>query len=946
MLHIFQYGIVGCSEEKELDVPEYTYCLHGENLECPKEEIPEDYDEGCANCTDYIKREPSKTGCPEYHTCAQIGKFYTPPPKSGQYKLAIIFDSPVPNFEICKEDTPGGSPDHHSYIRRLLELGISGDEIYVGYAIKCPLRGAKAPSKVMKACRLHILKELEIIQPKCVLLVGAEALKTVTGRTAITADEGKILNNLSFPEGTLKEQGPIFTAIRHPSSFNHIKEQHRDYATRDRILEKVVHYTEIWERQNFQGDFVLVDDLEKLKKFEEEIVKHEEVAIDIETTSLCIMGNDARTLCVSFTWEKDQATVIPWDHRDVLPGGKQEIPIEIHEKIKSVATGIIETTKFKWVTHNGKYDMSFLRCRGTNVQYPFFDTMLAHYIAVTEELGTHGLKELAWIETKDRGGYEENLEQYLNGAEKIEGISQDSYENIPLDILWRYNAIDTVVTWELFLKYKPLIEAEEKWKFMFYKILMEATASLGEIEERGVLIDSERVEVAKVKYHTRLDELEQELSAFPAIKEYEEEVYQKKLKEFNDFLLEKPKSRKKAPVKQSINFNSTTDLKDLFFNKLGLKAFKTTDKKKVKKVVTEADQPDLYKKLSVDKESLDYMAQENEIPKLLLEQRALRKLVTTYVDPALEHWVQSDGRVHASHKLHGTVTSRIAVADPNLQNLPSKYKDVKGFFIPTDCRNGGMIVQLDFSQAELRVLACYSKDKTLIDAYAHDRDVHSEVAALVLKKSIEEVTKDDRTIAKGVNFGLIYGRSPDSLAEEFGMSKAEAKLFVDTYFAKMPRVKSWTEQQKRYAKNHGFVVTKFGFRRRLRGIWNTQKKEIRSACERQAQNAPIQGTSAMFTIYVLSQIHRRLKDEGLQSRLMLTVHDSIVADVYSGELEKVSDIMLEEANKNHFPILSEEEKEQSEEWALEWQVIPMKGELEVGYDYGHLFPLEELLADD
>ena len=272
--------------------------------------------------------------------------------------------------------------------------------------------------------------------------------------------------------------------------------------------------------------------------------------------------------------------------------------------------------------------------------------------------------------------------------------------------------------------------------------------------------------------------------------------------------------------------------------------------------------------------------------------------------------------------LFGTVTSRLSCGSPNLQNIPTKEKIIKNFFIPTD--PNGFFVQLDLSQMELRILAIVSQEPFLLKAYKEGRDVHSEVAALLLNKKLEDVTEEERYKAKTLNFGIIYGMSPKKLAAETGMTKEEATNFIDDYYKKLPNIKRWKNATITYAQDHRYVKTLFGFKRRLYNILHSIDAE-RASAERKATNMPIQGTAGMYTLYCLCLIHDLFKEKNLKSKIVVTVHDSLGIDTFDKELEKVISIAQEKLEDKHF----------------KWQTVPIKADVEVGPNWGEQIKLKD-----
>jgi DNA polymerase-1 len=292
-------------------------------------------------------------------------------------------------------------------------------------------------------------------------------------------------------------------------------------------------------------------------------------------------------------------------------------------------------------------------------------------------------------------------------------------------------------------------------------------------------------------------------------------------------------------------------------------------------------------------EVLQQLRNKHEIVADILEHRGLKKLIGTYIDALPKLINPRTGHIHTSFNQTITATGRLSSSDPNLQNIPIRGEDgkeIRKAFIPEP---GCLFFSADYSQIELRVMAHLSKDENMVEVFREGKDLHAATAANIYKKPIEEVTRDERTKSKRANFGIIYGITVFGLAERLDIPRDEAKMLIDGYFATFPEVHDYMEKSKEIARKQGYVTTLFGRRRYLPDI-NSANSVVRGFAERNAINAPIQGTAADIIKVAMIHIFQRFKAEGIKSKMILQVHDELNFSVYPDEKEKVEHIVLEE----------------------------------------------------
>ena len=331
-----------------------------------------------------------------------------------------------------------------------------------------------------------------------------------------------------------------------------------------------------------------------------------------------------------------------------------------------------------------------------------------------------------------------------------------------------------------------------------------------------------------------------------------------------------------------LNVNSARQLGEVLFGKMRI-----TDKPKMTKT----------KQYSTDEEYLQSFAGKHPIVDNILTYRGVKKLLSTYVEALPQLINPVTGRIHTSYNQAVTATGRLSSTNPNLQNIPVRDdmgRRIREAFVPSDEEH--VLLSADYSQVELRLMAHLSGDEQLVDAFKQGADIHSATAAKLYHKSIEEVTSDERRKAKTANFGIIYGISAFGLSQRLDIPRGEAKELIEGYFATYPQVKEYMDKAIAEAKERGYVVTAFGRRRYLHDI-TSRNAVARGVAERNAINAPIQGSAADIMKLAMIEIHRRFKAEGIESKMILQVHDELNFSVYPEEKEKVQQIVIEEMEK-------------------------------------------------
>ena len=496
---------------------------------------------------------------------------------------------------------------------------------------------------------------------------------------------------------------------------------------------------------------------------------------------------------------------------------------------------LMENEKIAKIGQNIKFDVMMLRAAGVEVRGTKYDTMILHYLLDPES--RHNMNVLA--------------QRYLNYSPiEIEtligrGAKQLTMDMIAVDRVAEYAAEDADVTLQLKHALWPKV-CEAGLQYLYAQIEEPMIDVLADMEWTGVRIDSAALAEYQVELQKELADLEW------------------KIRELAD--------------EPTLNVNSSRQLGEVLFAKLRI-----DPKPRMTKT----------KQFRTDEEYIQSLANRHPIVELILEYRGVKKLLSTYVE-ALPALINSrTGHIHTSYNQAVTATGRLSSANPNLQNIPirdERGRRIRAAFIPSD--GDHLLLSADYSQVELRLMAHLSDDESLIEAFRKGQDIHSATAARLFHEDLQSVTSEQRRRAKTANFGIIYGISAFGLAQRLDIARTEAKEIIEGYFASYPKVKEYMDRAAEQARNEGFVSTIFGRRRYLNDI-NSRNAVARGVAERNAINAPIQGSAADIMKLAMVEMYRRMRAAGLRSRMILQVHDEIVIDLYRPEQEQVAKIVVE-----------------------------------------------------
>jgi DNA polymerase-1 len=521
--------------------------------------------------------------------------------------------------------------------------------------------------------------------------------------------------------------------------------------------------------------------------------------------------------------------------------GWNNLPLE---KALSALREPLTNPRIGKIAHNAKYDYIVLARHGVTVTPLTFDTMLAEFILDPSSRNL-GLKNLA----QARLGEEMTHIEDLIGK----GKKQISMAEVAVESVAQYAAADAEVT----LRLLPILQTELKrvnGEKLLTEIDLPLTPVLAEMEMEGVLLDLPFFKEMSNELAKRLAEIERQIFAM---------------------------------VGKTFNVNSTQQLSDVLFNTLGLQPPDPTNKTASGHYSTAAG-------------VLELLKGKHPVVDLVLEHRELSKLKSTYLD-ALPPAVDANGRVHTSYSQVGAVTGRLSSNNPNLQNIPIRTetgRKVRNGFI---AGQGNVLLSVDYSQIELRIVAHMAQDEAMLAAFRAGEDIHATTAAAIYGVSPEAVTKEMRRHAKAINFGLIYGMSAFGLTRSTELTLAEAEAFVKTYFEKFPGVKKYLDGIRKQAAEQGYVETLLGRRRYFPALQGRQNVQMKNREEREAINAPIQGTAADIMKIAMLKIPPALKEAGLKAKMLLQVHDELVLECPQEELKKTARV-VQETMANAYPL--------------------------------------------
>lgn len=505
---------------------------------------------------------------------------------------------------------------------------------------------------------------------------------------------------------------------------------------------------------------------------------------------------------------------------------------EIYEEARvwmTMLQPVFEDERVLKIAQNLKFDLQVLLRYGIRISDPCFDTMLAHYLLEPEQ--KHNMDQLAF----------HYLSYETVAYSEMMGDKKQIREVVP-QVLSDYACEDADITFRLYRVFEPLLHERNAWE-LFEQVEMPLVPVLAAMECRGVRVDTDYLKSYSGVLQQRIQDLEASIYEMAG---------------------------------ESFNIASPKQLGVVLFEKLRI-----IENAKLTKT----------KQYQTGEEVLQKLVHKHPIVQLVLDYRGLQKLKSTYTDAFQQLVHPSTGRVHTSFNQAVTATGRLSSSNPNLQNIPVRNeegREIRKAFIPADASH--VLLAADYSQIELRIMAAMSGDESMCRAFADGADIHAATAAKIYHVRPDEVSKDMRRSAKTVNFGIIYGMSAFGLSERLSIPRKEAAELIAQYFEQYPGIQQYMESQKAFAKAHGYVETRCRRRRYLPDI-QSHNSVVRGLAERNAVNAPIQGTAADMIKLAMIKVFNALQDRGLQSAIVLQVHDELVLDVYRPELDEVREIV-------------------------------------------------------
>ena len=536
----------------------------------------------------------------------------------------------------------------------------------------------------------------------------------------------------------------------------------------------------------------------------------------------------AELVGISIALKPNEAFYIPINHN--YEGAEKQLEQDfVLEALKP----FLESDEIPKIGHNLKYDRHILQNAGIDLKGTLLDTMLFSYVN-NSTITRHNLDAVS------KRYLNINPTSYEDVAGK--GAKQIPFSEVSIDVASDYASEDADISLKLYEHIEPLVQKEAKLAKLYSEIEGPLIYTLGDIERNGVLIDSEKLNQQSKELEAKILKLEGQV-------------------------------QKNAG--EDFNLGSPKQLQEILYEKLGLPVIKKTPK----------GQP------STSEAVLQELSIDFPIVHDILSYRAISKLKSTYTDKLPKMINSNTGRVHTSYHQAVTATGRLSSSDPNLQNIPIRSEEgrrIREAFIAPE---GYKILAADYSQIELRIMAHLSKDQGLMDAFAKGQDIHQATAAEIFSINIDDVTPNQRRSAKAINFGLIYGMSAFGLSKQLQITRAEAQNYIEQYFERYPGVKNYMDETKSSAKQNGYVETVLGRRLYLADI-ESSNYQRRQYAERSAINAPMQGTAADLIKMAMTDLHSKIRNESLDAKIIMQVHDELVIEVNENQLDELSDLTV------------------------------------------------------
>jgi uracil-DNA glycosylase family 4 len=831
--------------------------------------------------------------------------------------------------------------------------------------VRCRPPLNKDPGKTqVRACSPELVREISIRKPKLIVALGNHSLEFLTGQTGITSLHGSVL------KGKVDDI-PVLACL-HPAFILRF----------DHMLDKFVGALET-ARSVLDGSYVerpglgTYHVLTELQEVEDLFKAFDEakrpVAFDTETGSLSpLQSKFPRLLCFSFANEAGVAYVVPFDHAESpwRMGGPKE-----HKRLALIAVlrTFFLTPGWVHIAQNEKFDRQHIEpALGITMPLIDRDTMCTHLV-INEQRGTHGLDKLAHSLT-GMGGYDKELEDYKSTHIEADPKRGGSYANIPGRILFKYAGADADCTWrsdEAMLK-DPEYVNNPRLRKIAELYLPKLSACLADLETAGAQINPEMVAHLDVTLTQEMAEVSEQIAQVPTVVQFSEEMRRKNPNfEFNPgsfqqlqtilFDYYKLKPVEPTPAGFSIlaarhkriteDFNAAQEAAQALAKKNRTLQPIPKAPPSFGTVLNHAIHKREWHLFTTKADTLhEYERQGNDLAKLILDYRGAQVLHSTFVDP-LRHRLDPFGRVHGSFLVHGTVTGRLSSQEPNLQNIPNKGGGTIKQCYVSRFGDRGLLVNVDFSQIELRIAACRFSDPKMKEVYRSGGDLHKLTACIISRLTMPQFealpakTKDGkgrsdwRNRAKRVNFGSIYGGGPPALQatlkkDGIFIELEECKEFISSFFDGYPGLRKGMDILEKDVKRLGYLESFTGRRRRVPEVTSEDPKLVARAI-RQCINFPIQSAAGDMTLIAMILINRAMKEAKMESKCILTVHDSLVFDCVVDEFLQVAS--LAKSIMENLPSLSHEVLP-GLDWT--WLDVPIIAECDAGPNWGQMVELD------
>lgn len=843
-------------------------------------------------------KNPNCTLCELHKTCKRVCIAGI-----GSKPCRIMFVGEAPGASEDLQGKPFVGEAGQVFDRMLQTVGMERKDVFVTNIVCCRPPNNRVPTNdEMAACAPYLEEEIAEVRPEIIVPMGNTATQYFLGMKGITKLAGREFVSEKFHCKIIPLLHPA-NILRVPEHFN----------INVGYLRKIKNVLDGGTAQPVK--YVVADTWDKVLTLFKRLREVPEFSVDVETTGFDFLTKEI--LCVGFSWKETTAVILPLLGYKCREVWAPEQKVQIITWLKEIMEG-----PAKKILQNGSFDYKFFKHLGITIANFDFDTMLMHHLLDENAKGFHGLDSLALLYT-DMGNYDAELEKYkleltqserLERAKLIKAIKKDadiddedkeemieelkakplnfSYADIPEQVLWKYLGCDADATFRVKNCLLDLLKQETLEKLHIFpehrdksllrvlaQIVMPLRNVLTEMEYHGTLLDIAYLKKLDIEYTQKIKEINEEFAKTVEVQQAQTLIQMKLAEKFGakyDNLKVKRGTREeyiaKYAKKMEFNLNSAIQLRVLLFEVLKLKPIDFSAK---------TNEP------STGKKTLAKYAKKSEFVARLLENRHFQKFHKTYVI-GMQSLVDANGRIHTDFNSHGTKTGRLSSSNPNLQNIPRDGEIKKAFIVP----EGYVLVQFDFSQAEFRCWANYAtlnlSDKMtsrIFKEISQGMDIHKRTAADFWGIPIEQVTKDQRTAAKFVVFGLMYGRGAKSVAEQVGITEKEAEQIINQFFEKYPDARQWLEATKAFCMQMGYVIQQFGRIRRLPTVFSADKEQ-RAEALRQAVNMPIQGAAADITGLCLVRIWKKIKELGLKAFPILTVHDSLIFEVPENEVKQ------------------------------------------------------------